>query len=352
MTRALESLVSGKKHLQDSAGSQLPTPIWTEAFPGKDLEVLVDAALATFALHVESRIASAIGEGFLHHWALRRRGACGGWAGARAARSLRAALPAPGNISREDARGWRKGAGCSAAGPSARIRGVVLRSRVLGHALLPGRGANDFLVTSTLASQATPAVGRALGGQIAQHLGVEGNFATDFCSYVSFGDGSVNNAHFLSGLNLAEYAHSRSFKVPILFGISNNDLCISLKGNGWLRRFAAQRLGGSSVIVADGRDAADVLLKTREARRLAASKGRPSVIIYDGIVRRFGHAATDRQAAYLSGAEIEACIVEGGHALERICEEVLPQALTLESASPRFKKRCSAPLSRPPQRPR
>ena len=63
-TRALESLVSGKKHLQDSASSQLPTPIWTEAFPGKDLEVLVDAALATFALHVESRIASAIGEGF------------------------------------------------------------------------------------------------------------------------------------------------------------------------------------------------------------------------------------------------------------------------------------------------
>ena len=73
----------------------------------------------------------------------------------------------------------------------------------------------DFIVTSTLASQAPPAVGRALGISLAQQLLVPDQivFPADALSYVSVGDGSVNNAHFLASLNLAEYAKNRGIKV-------------------------------------------------------------------------------------------------------------------------------------------
>ena len=44
------------------------------------------------------------------------------------------------------------------------------------------------------------------------------------------GDGSVNNAHFLSSLNMAQYAEFRGFKCPLVFAISDNNLSISLPG--------------------------------------------------------------------------------------------------------------------------
>ena len=66
-----------------------------------------------------------------------------------------------------------------------------------------GGGSHDFIVTSTLASQATPAVGRALAPGLASHLGVECHLPSTAISYVSVGDGSVNNAHFLSAVNTA-----------------------------------------------------------------------------------------------------------------------------------------------------
>ena len=47
-------------------------------------------------------------------------------------------------------------------------------------------------------------------------------------SYVSVGDGSVNNAHFLAALNLAEYATHRNFYCPTVFGVSDNNISISL----------------------------------------------------------------------------------------------------------------------------
>ena len=79
----------------------------------------------------------------------------------------------------------------------------------------------DYVVTSTLASQAPPAVGRALGISLSHacngaNSSIPGSgikLPQDAISYVSLGDGSVNNAHFLSALNLAEYAQHRKFKV-------------------------------------------------------------------------------------------------------------------------------------------
>merc|ERR1719422_2912283 len=113
-----------------------------------------------------------------------------------------------------------------------------------GNHCLLGGGENDFVVTSTLASQAPPAVGRAAGLRLAKHLGVEKPLlSADGVSYVSVGDGSVNNAHFLSAVNLAEYMQHRGFQCPTVFGISDNGLCISLRGHGWLTKFTEQRLG-------------------------------------------------------------------------------------------------------------
>jgi TPP-dependent pyruvate/acetoin dehydrogenase alpha subunit len=75
-----------------------------------------------------------------------------------------------------------------------------------GHCLIGG-GPFDFLVTSTLASQSCPAVGRAMGASLAHALKVPSIFDKNMVSFVSLGDGSVNNSHFLSAANLAEYAY-------------------------------------------------------------------------------------------------------------------------------------------------
>ena len=78
------------------------------------------------------------------------------------------------------------------------------------------------------------AVGRALGNTLMNSLGLKSKFQRKSVSYVSVGDGSVNNSHFLSATTTAEYAKHRGYRCPIVFGISDNDLCISLKGHGWL----------------------------------------------------------------------------------------------------------------------
>ena len=164
-------------------------------------------------------------------------------------------------------------------------------------------------MTSTLASQSTPAVGRALGGRLAHLLGGEAKeaspFPSDFVSYVSTGDGSVNNSHFLSAVNLAEYTRHRGFKCPVIFGISDNDRCISLRGYGWLDKFTEQRMGGMPVFRCNGNDVAAVYAATSEAAAYSRRRGAPSAVIFESLSRRFGHAATDRQPAYLDESEIQ-----------------------------------------------
>jgi 2-oxoisovalerate dehydrogenase E1 component len=205
-----------------------------------------------------------------------------------------------------------------------------------------GGGDYDFLVTSTLASQSSPAVGRALGGQLANQLRINNPssstppFPADFVSYVSLGDGSVNNAHFITAANMAEYAVHRNIKVsllyflkslpspdpvsfkppsslcprppstqcPVVFGISDNGMCISLKGHGWLQQFLDSRFATTETFHADGRNVLDVHAQSEKAIAYSRRTGKPSIIVYSKIARRFGHAATDRQAAYLSEVQI------------------------------------------------
>ena len=94
------------------------------------------------------------------------------------------------------------------------------------------------------APQAPPAVGRALAVPLGvATLGKEALFPKNAVSLVSVGDGSVNNAMFLAAVNMAEYARFRGRKCPVLFAVTDNQLCISLRGHGWLDAFLDQRVG-------------------------------------------------------------------------------------------------------------
>jgi 2-oxoisovalerate dehydrogenase E1 component len=207
--------------------------------------------MATFALHVEARRASALGEGFY------TIGPCGEELLAAVGLVLNETDPVAlhyrhlaTQIARHarplmmGANGLQEGGKDDGDGDAAarklyplyldRARGYVVSSLdpVTGgaHCALGG-GAHDHLVTSTLASQATPAVGRALapglmaglnlskksggggGGGAPPAAAASAAAATKKVaankkqvSYVSVGDGSVNNSHFLSAVNMAKYA--------------------------------------------------------------------------------------------------------------------------------------------------
>ncbi|GAB5358588.1 hypothetical protein AAMO2058_000471300 [Amorphochlora amoebiformis] len=166
-----------------------------------------------------------------------------------------------------------------------------------------GGGESDFIVTSTLASQCPPAVGRALGISLSHVLQPDSaRFPKDAISFVSVGDGSVNNAHFLSAVNMAEYARARKFKCPILFGVSDNDICISLHGFGWLGQFL-QRLH-MPVFEAVGLNVLDVHKQTEAAAKFVRGRQRPALIVYRDLPRRFAHSGNDREEEYRSKTEI------------------------------------------------
>jgi hypothetical protein len=57
------------------------------------------------------------------------------------------------------------------------------------------------------------------------------------------------------------------------------------------------------VFKADGSDLASVFSATRDATAWVR-RGKPAVVVFENVPRRFGHAATDRQGAYLPAAAI------------------------------------------------
>ena len=264
---------------------------------------MLDAAFATCCLHVESRIASRLKVGFY------TIGPCGEEALAPIglileptdptalhyrhlspflARHLRCGRSMA-DLLVDRARGYTGSAADPAAG------GV--------HCSIGG-GFADFLVTSTLASQTPPAVGRALGIALASKLlRNDAPFPASSVSFVSLGDGSVANAHFLAGLHLAQRAAGQQLKCPLVVCITDNDLCISLRGKGDLTRW----LKDSSNIpqfFAAGSNPLDVAAAATSAIGRSRRQQRPVLLVLRGIIRRFGHAATDRQFAYMSPDEI------------------------------------------------
>ena len=183
------------------------------------LEQVVEAGMMTFLLHVESRIASSLGQGFY------TIGPCGEESlsaiGLNFKESDASALHYR-HISLSILRQLKLG----------RTAADIILDRARGFTcstLDPVTGGKhcaiggtpyDYLVTSTLASQACPAVGRALAIPLSNALrnatvasSIPIKFPKDSISIVSVGEGSTNNAHFLSALNLAEYSAYHKRKV-------------------------------------------------------------------------------------------------------------------------------------------
>jgi 2-oxoisovalerate dehydrogenase E1 component len=272
-------------------------------------KIALEAGLTTFLLHCEARISSYLGLGYY------TIGPCG--------EELLSAVALSLNSTDASALHYRHVSTAIArqlmAGKS--IDDIVLdRARGFTCSTLDpvtggkhcaiGGSEFDFIVTSTLASQAPPAVGRALGISLSNYMArnklIEKSqlkFPSNAVSYVSLGDGSINNAHFLASLNLARYSQHRGNKCPVIFGISDNGRCISLPGYGWIRQFM-KSYADIFQVSADGTNVSDVYSKSKIAIEYSRNTGKPSIILFQNLPRRFGHAATDRQSAYLDENEI------------------------------------------------
>ena len=260
-----------------TAAAGAPLSLEDAGIDAATFDLALRAGFATLALHSEARVASLLGHGFY------TIGPCGEELLAAVGLTLRAddamALHYR-HLATQIARQLRDGRSMEEVLLD-RARGYVVSASdpVTGGAhCAVGGGASDFIVTSTLASQAPPAVGRALGNSVAHALNVpSARFPKNFVSYVSLGDGSVNNGHFLSAANLAEYAKHRKYKCPVVFGVSDNNLCISLRGHDWLQTFAAQRLGGMETFACDGSNLLDVFRATKAATERARRRREVSV---------------------------------------------------------------------------
>lgn len=302
-----------------------------------DVRLLLDAGFATFLLHVEARVANHVGEAFY------TIGPCGEELLAAVGLVLRSSDPA--------ALHYRHlGTTLARAIGSGRAIEDILLDRARGycvsaddpvsggmHCCLGGDPAADFLVTSTLASQSTPAVGRAAGLRLASHLNLKNpKMPSDAVSYVSLGEGSTNNGHFLSAVNMSEYMQHRKFQCPVVFGISDNGQSISLRSYDWTPKLLQQRLG-MKVFRADANDLAAIYQETSKAIEYSRKKGVPATIYFHSIARRFGHASTDRQEAYLSAEEIQAA--ESRNALAGACARAVKEGfLTYDELTARYEK--------------
>ena len=200
----------------------LTVPISSASSPNAssdDLAIATTSAFSTFLLHVQARMASMLGEGFY------TIGPCGEETVSAFGLALRDSDPCAlhyrhvaAQISRQLLSGKdldeilldrARAYACSTLDP---VTGGV-------HCALGSGTLYDPYVTSTLASQAPSAVGRGLAIPLSNAmLNSDALYPSDAVSFVSVGDGSVNNAMFLAALNMSEYAQHRSFKCPIVFG--------------------------------------------------------------------------------------------------------------------------------------
>ena len=98
----------------------------------------------------------------------------------------------------------------------------------------------------------------------------------------------------------------------MVFAISDNGISISLKDSGWLDQHANQ--WNMEKFFCDGSSIVDVHDKSKRAIDYARLRGKPALLVFKNLSRRFGHASTDRQAAYLSQEEIQAA-AETNHLL-------------------------------------
>lgn len=278
------------------------------------IRLTLDSVMATFCLHVEARIAALVGQGFY------TIGPCGEETLSSVAHALREEDSAALHYRHLGINLARQLSALDHESLSDllldRARGYTVSRNdpVTGgvHCSIGSATGNDYIVTSTLASQCPPAVGRALGYAMTSNIGQRP------ISLVTLGDGSVHNHHFWSAFHLARHARHKRVKCPAVFGISDNGLSISYSTGGYVDTlFEHDPL--VPLFRANGKDMMDVYSQSKLAIDYSRKQSAPSVILYKDLVRRFGHAATDRQHAYLQEEEIrsmadldilESCMVQ------------------------------------------
>ncbi|KAG7358941.1 dehydrogenase E1 component [Nitzschia inconspicua] len=327
----LKELGHGTSNHSSSHSNNMPIKAIPSRFNEESYEHLLsreeyllslDAAMMTFLLHVNARIASMVGVGYY------TIGPCG-----------EEALASAGVVFENQdstALHYRHTAISLSRQVQQRISNFedydsVLDDLILGRArgytvsrndpvtggvhCSIGGGENEFLVTSTLSSQCPPAVGRALGYSMADEMGLNRSRGKAV-SFVTIGDGSLHNHHFLSSLTLARHAKHLQIKCPVIFGISDNGMSISYKTKQYVDTvFPATGTDPlMPVFRANGQDILSVYDKTKLAVDFARKYQSPCVLLYRNLVRRFGHAATDRQNAYLDQETIQSmtdsCVLE------------------------------------------
>ena len=173
-----------------------------------------------------------------------------------------------------------------------------------------GGGRNDYIVTSTLASQCPPAVGRALAYSLNTNNRNPNQRPISMCTV---GDGSVHNGHFWSAWTLAKHAKHMNIKCPLVMGISDNGLSISYQTKGFVHELFPNNNNNNSnninsgipIFRANGQDMMDVYDQTTQATNFARKYSSPTLLLFSNMIRRFGHAATDRQISYLDQATID-----------------------------------------------
>lgn len=138
-----------------------------------------------------------------------------------------------------------------------------------------------------------------------------------------------------------------------MFGVSDNGLSISYSTAGYadylFSQSASRQRGipqtpgavaerdGVPIFKVNGCDMMDVYDKTLQATMYSRNFSAPSLVLYRELTRRFGHAATDRQAAYLDAAAIES-MVESDVVSSGIAQAVKLNALTYNEAKTRWEE--------------
>ena len=161
--------------------------------------------------------------------------------------------------------------------------------------------------TSTIASHVPKAMGTAFAIERAKRLGLGQSlpFPEDAIVVCTFGDGTLNHASALAGMNAGAWAAYQNLPVPILFVCEDNGVGISVQTPpGWVER-VWRSYPRITYLKADGCDIVDTFRQARAAVEVCRRQRAP-VFLHLELVRLLGHAGADLELAYHSRERIQA----------------------------------------------
>ena len=190
--------------------------------------------------------------------------------------------------------------------------------------------------TSTIASHVPKAMGTAFAMERSKRLGQPLPFPEDSIVVCTFGDGALNHASALAGMNAGAWASYQNLPMPILFVCEDNGVGISVQTPpGWVER-VWRSYPRIAYLRADGCDIIDTYRQARAAVDLCRRRRTP-VFLHLELVRLLGHAGADVELTYHSREQIHAAeardpvlgnsvrAVELGHGSRGLSTSVIPR---------------------------